>query len=200
MGKGYAAAVTTAVALDEQQRYFAVAIGYSTPVRVTNYDRQITVPASGGDVYYPWAVDVLEPSIGTDIAQTVGIVLSNGDMTGEVSTIANRLAELDIAQDSRGKTVTIYECTVGATGRTDTLVFSGYVDEFAASDDSGTCRITAVPQENLGSRPGSNFCMSICRWRKFKGDDCQYAGAATTCTRTLQDCRRKVGAATYHAS
>jgi hypothetical protein len=42
--------------------------------------------------------------------------------------------------------------------------------------------------------------MSICRWRKFKGDDCQYAGVATTCTRTLQDCRRKVGAATISGS
>ena len=199
MGKGYAAAVTTAVALDEQQRYFAVAIGYSTPMRITNYDSNITVPAGSGNTYYPWALDVLEPAVGTSVQHDVTIVIGNGDLTG-VSTLTGRPATLDWAQDSRGLTLTIYECTVTATGRTDTLVFSGYVDEFSASDDTGTCRIKAVPAEGLGSRPGSNYCMSICRWRKFKGDDCQYAGAATTCTRTLQDCRRKVGAATISGS
>jgi hypothetical protein len=199
MGKGYGAAVITAVGLDEQQRYFAIAIGYSTPMRITNYDANVIIPAGSGNVYYPWSLDVLEPAIGVSAANDVTIVIGNGDLTG-VSTLTGRPATLDWAQDSRGKTLTIYECTVGSTGRTDTLVFSGVVDEFSAADDSGTCRIVATPADNIGSRPGSNFCMSICRWRKFKGDDCQFAGAATTCTRTLADCRRKVGAATITGS
>ena len=191
MGKGYAAAVLTATALDEQQRYFAVYINYTTPLRVTNYNTEITVASS---TYYPWSVDVLEPPVQGGLAQNLTIVVSNGDLTG-VSTLTGRLAELDIAQDSRGRIARVYECTVTATGRTDTLVFDGYVDEFSASDDSGTCRISCTPQETMGSRPGSNYCMSICRWRKFGGDDCQYEGVATTCTRTLADCRRKVGLA-----
>lgn len=193
MGKGYAAAVLTATGLDEQQRYFAVDIGYSTPLRITNYDRQITVATN---TFYPWGLDILEPEIAAAGTQNVVFVISNGDLTG-VSTLTGRAAELDIAQDSRGKTLKVYECTTTATGRTDTLVFDGYVDEFSAADDSGTCRITGTPQETHGSRPGSNYCMSVCRWREFGGDDCQYAGSATTCSRTLAACRQKIEAATY---
>jgi hypothetical protein len=411
MGKGYAAAVLTAADSDTQHRYFAVDIGFSTPLRVTNYDQAITVD---GNTYYPWSVDVLEPSVRGEGAHNVTVTMSNlpgvtlpgeseetaaqetesfeghtlnnnievhadwtdqgwtgspddeirtngytgqcvrqnsdwsgvysweapgtvdcssfvyqckfkpfaaltdlaaglffnwtpdggssrGDgywvrvsatdfqvrrtdsgsqttiktkahvsavntwntlkveytqSTGTIAvsvwetsagpgtattdsvvdtnydsgkvglqiynyqdrmsmddfridyftssvtdTYSSQIAALDIAQDSRGKTMKIYECTVtGAAARTDTLVFDGYVDEFAAADDSGTCRFVGVPQENQGSRPGSNYCMSICRWRKFKGDDCQYAGADTTCLRTLTDCRKKVGGATFTGS
>lgn len=190
MSKGYAAGVITAVGLDEQQRYFAVDIGYSTPLRITNYDRQITVATN---THYPWSMDILEPAVQATGSQNVVMVMSNGDLTG-VSTLTGRTAELDIAQDTRGLTMKVYECTTTAAGRTDTLVFDGYVDEFSAADDSGTCRITGTPKESHGSRPGSNYCMSVCRWREFGGDDCQYEGAAATCSRTLASCRGKVGA------
>jgi hypothetical protein len=196
MGKGYAAAVTTAVALDEQQRYFAVEIGYSTALRITTFQIPITVALN---TYYPWSLDVLEPALRGGIAQNVTLVMSNGDLTG-VGALTGRVAELDIAQDSRGKTLKIYECTTTATGRTDTLVFDGVVDEFSAADDSGTARITGTPIETAGSRPGSNYCMSICRWREFGGDDCQYAGSATSCARTLVSCREKVQEVTFTGS
>jgi len=196
MSKGYAAAVLTAVGLDEQRRYFAVDIGYTTPLRITNCDHLIVVATN---THYPWSMDVLEPSVDAAGSQDVILVMSNGDLTG-VGALTGRVAELDVAQDSRGKTLKVYECTTTAAGRTDTLVFDGLVDEFSAADDSGTCRITGTPQETMGSRPGSNYCMSICRWRKYKGDDCQYAGTATSCSRTIVDCRKKVGAETFAGS
>ena len=65
-------------------------------------------------------------------------------------------------------------------------VFSGQVDAWELEEDE--VRITIGTDFSNWSQKLPAYHSSSCRWKVFKGDECQYAGAESWCDRTYARC------------
>jgi lambda family phage minor tail protein L len=92
--------------------------------------------------------------------------------------------------DLRGKKLTIRQ--VWADQLTDidnvrTEVF--YIDRYTASDKAVNFECSSKFDVQEVELPFGRYMRGVCRWKSFKDANCAYAGAYTSCNRTMADCR-----------
>jgi hypothetical protein len=147
MARTVDAAIVTAAASLTQTVCYAVEIGYSTPKRVTTRERPVTI---GADTYTPDDVKISSLVCSGEPANTATITVGNdpGSATG--------WGQLDLAQDTTGKTVKIYEVWSTGSGQKNHLVFDGIVTEFRGA--STQCVIVCRRDVGASTRPGNYIC------------------------------------------
>ncbi len=65
-------------------------------------------------------------------------------------------------------------------------IFNGFINDFSIDEIELAMTVTSIFvkwNQTSGSRHSK-----LCRWKKFKGTECQYAGAETLCDRSYDKC------------
>lgn len=93
---------------------------------------------------------------------------------------------------SQGEDADIYVAVLTNSGTEIGIVnfFSGQVDAWELDEDE--VRITISTEFAKWSQKSAAFHSPSCRWKVFKGTECQYAGAETWCDRTYARCEALV--------
>jgi lambda family phage minor tail protein L len=152
-------------------------------IRVVRNNQDVIWPASGGNTYaaFPFEIDTL-----SDLKP------------GEVPSLAIKVSNVTRA-------LTPYlESGQGGVGSEVYLrvVHSEHLDLFDPEIElvfkCVSCSVDSMwATFNLGASnpysrrfPGNRILKNFCRYKRFKGPRCQYAGPATTCDRSLKRCRQ----------
>jgi lambda family phage minor tail protein L len=116
---------------------------------------------------------------------------------GEVDTIrisvsnVNRIMEARLwLYDLRGKKVTIRLVWADRLNDPDAhLDFVYYIDTYTSNET--TVEFTLAPKFDLLDieLPLERYSRNYCRYRDFKGEECGYTGAETTCDRRKSTCK-----------
>jgi len=119
--------------------------------------------------------------------------------TGEIDATKIRLANVSRAiqyyvenYDLTEKKVTIKQVwadTLADTDNVRTEVF--YIDRYTVNDKVGEFECTSKFDVQSVELPFGRYMRGVCRWKEFKDSSCGYAGAETTCDRTLTQCRAR---------
>jgi len=142
-----------------------------------------------------WDVDVTFAGVTyTRFPVTLDSISENnkGAVDSVQITLCNisRLIQAYLEQyDFRGKKVTIR--TVWADQLADASAYIDdiyYIDSYAANQDSVTINLTSKFDVLQVELPLRRYSRNYCHWI-FKGTECGYAGANSTCTKTKQDCK-----------
>ena len=145
--------------------------------RMTDWDTKIVF---GGEFYHPRGMRIGNISYGeTNIVSALSVQLDDVDRSlyeslGEVG-VGSYPIKLRIAMLSEVGEV------VGSL-----VVFSGYLSQWDYSPGSFRMKVTSI-FEQWGRVTTARFSGS-CRWKIFKGVECQYVGVETECDRTYTTC------------
>lgn len=164
--------------------FWLVEIAFAVPQRLTDCDQPIVFD---GDTYgpMPLRVDgVASDSSGISSGASVAI----GAADDYWPTLLAALAE-----DERHPEVTIHEAWLDVTTMSPTPAAVRTVGRFrveAAEITPTEARLTLGPAADptLGRIPFREYGSGLCTYRVFKGAQCGYAGAATSCDRTYATC------------
>jgi len=144
MARTVDAAIVTAAALYQQEVCYAVEIGYATPKRVTDNTRPVVI---SGDTYAVGDITISSLVCSGEPANTATISVGNEGSS------ATEFGQLDLSEDSCGKTAKIYEVWQTAGGEESHLVFDGVVSSF--SGGSTRCSISCRRDMGVSTRPGN---------------------------------------------
>ena len=118
-------------------------------------------------------------SLGKIVDQaTIQIDNTDDDMTGD-------FVGLDV-QGSDVEITGVYLDANGAIVGTPITLFAGEVDDWSLVE--GAANITIVSQFSQWNLRTFSQAQSACRWKKFKGTRCGYAGGETWCDRGWNRC------------
>ena len=108
--------------------------------------------------------------------------------TLEIENVDSVMSVLFVGEIVQGSTVTIKKAIVDGTMPTISAVtiYEGTVDDWELDEQTLRLSLASVLLK-WSQRPLSNY-NSSCRWKVFKGTECQYAGAETWCDRSYQRC------------
>ncbi len=180
--KSFSAPLQTEKAASQTASCFAFEIDTATPIRLCNWDVDVTYD---GDLYSS-GVPIQKPRIKNGLSGTLKV--GNVDDTFTSLVINGTLKKEDIS---------VYEiffdsadAVVGAE-----LLFTGEIDGQALDDQ--WCTLTLVPADdvNMLQSPRRRIVPS-CGF-VFKGTECGYSGAATTCAKTYESCSAKSNTAHF---
>lgn len=135
-----------------------------------------------GNSYSPYPIkhEIIGSNISGEI-DSVSLVVANVDRV-----IQSYLETYDV----RGKKVIISMVWSNQLATsTAILSYSYYIDSYVATAKSVTFTCSSIIDVLDLSLPNGFYNLNYCRWRVFKGTECGYDGAETTCNRTLQQCR-----------
>lgn len=150
----------------------------SNDLRFASYDADVTFD---GDLYqkFPITHDAVQDNSQGQI-DSVAVSISN------VSRLIQAYLEL---YDWGGKKVTIRQVFADTLGDVDAKIdHVFYIDNYSADEKNVTFNLTSKMDVMDIFLPRGVYNRNYCRWR-FKGTECGYAGAETTCNKTKQDCR-----------
>jgi len=153
---------------------FAVYIGSTTPIRICNWDVDITLDSNT----YSSGVPIGRVSVRNEITGTI-----------KIGNVDDTFTSLVINGSLKKKDIEVYEVFFDDSSTVvgyETL-FSGAIDGQMLGDH--WCTLTLVPAHD-----GS---VVLCPRRRvvpscgfvFKGDDCGYSGSETSCAKTFDGCR-----------
>lgn len=150
----------------------------SNDLNLAEYDADVTY---NGVVYskFPIAHEEIGENTAGEV-NTVKVTLSN------VSRLIQSYLELYSFQ---GLKVTIK--IVWANQLADAsahIDFIYYIDSYTADENNAEFMLTTKYDLLDVEIPNGRYNRNYCRW-KFKGTECAYAGAETSCTKTKADCR-----------
>lgn len=154
----------------------------STTYRYTDFQIPLyvdTIPTSGTFNSWSWSFGGTHHSIDS-IVDDVEVTLLN---------LNNIFTTLFIESTVQGAELNLWSGVVDTDGNiigTPYRIFTGEIDEWNLSEDEIT--ITVVSELYQWSQSTIKRHSPSCRWRKFKGDYCRYAGAATWCDRSYNRC------------
>lgn len=174
-----AAAKTKAQAAKNNPIYLVTISLTGTTVRLTDNNADVTFPTSGGSVYTAWGMS-FSPARNT--------------MTGEIDRVTINL-------DNTSKTMSSYIVNYDFPGRTlaikrvfgDLLsssayaitIFSGILGAPVANENEAI--LTVVSPIIKAQQQAGRLYQNLCAW-EFKGTECVYAGAGSTCNKTAAQC------------
>lgn len=153
-----------------------------TEICVVRNNEDVVWPAAGGKTYaaFPFEIDTLSdikpgevPSLAIRVsnvtrALTPYLESGQGGVGAEVFLRVVHSEHLDITDPEIELVFTCTGCTVDSQWATFNLGASNpYSRRF----------------------PGNRILKNFCRYKEFKGPRCSYSGAATTCDRSLKNCR-----------
>ena len=163
-----------------------------TEFRIVANNENVTWPVTAGDLYTAFPFDIDEIGDGSK---------------GEVPSVALKISNvtrflIPYLEDQDGlvdSVVTIYvvnslNVTLGAdrvvgVNNNDPEIELEY-DIINSSFDAKWVTFTLGASNPWNKRfPRNKVYKNICRYNDFKGDRCQYAGAETSCDRSLDTCR-----------
>ena len=92
--------------------------------------------------------------------------------------------------DLRGKKVTISQVWADDLATTTNLItYTYYIDKYMSSEKAVILDCLSKFDVADVELPFGKFLRNVCRWGVFKGTECAYAGAETSCNRTMARCR-----------
>lgn len=99
--------------------------------------------------------------------------------------------------DLRRKKVSIKTVWLDQLGDTDNLIDDiYYIDSYTADQDNVGLVLTSKFDVLDISLPLRHYSRNYCQW-KFKGTECGYAGADSTCKKTKADCKARAGGSNF---
>jgi hypothetical protein len=98
-----------------------------------------------------------------------------------------------LTADERHPEVALYEAwlnvtTMSPTPATVRLVGTYLLESAEWTPSAARLTLSAVADPSLGRLPFREYGGGICTYRAFKGSQCGYAGATTSCDRTYETC------------
>lgn len=91
--------------------------------------------------------------------------------------------------DFRKKKVTIQMVWADNLSDSDPVLSDTfYIDKYSADEKNVTFELTSKFDILILQLPARMYMRNYCAW-KFKGTECKYAGATTTCNKTFQACQ-----------
>lgn len=165
--------------------FWLVEFDFTVPQRLTDCADDIVY---GGNTYSTAALTV--ESVATDSSGVAATSASLSIGAGDDYWPA-LLAGLTEAE--RHPAVTIYEAWLDPTTLSPTPASVRTIGVFtleAAKWTPREARITLAPSSDaaIARLPFREYGGGVCTYRKFKGAQCAYAGATTTCDRTYETC------------
>lgn len=164
-----------------QEVYYCLAVGYSTPKRITDCNHDLWIDG----VQYtarPGALQIPE-LVNSETANRITIRIFNDYDT------ATEFGQLDWAQDTAGKTVTVYRVSFVSGTQYNHTAWSGYARSFHGGPKR--CEIFAMQEAGFRSRTGNRVCWRLCGF-DWKDLNCEYDGPNTSCAYTLETCLQMV--------
>ena len=163
--------------------------GGSPIIRVVRNTEDVTWPSTGGNVFtaFPFELEEIGETSKNEVPQVVVRVgnmtraiqayleAGSGGIGAEIVFRVVHSAHLDVTTPEVELT---YQC-VGCAAKADWVSFT----LGAANPYNRRC-------------PRNRLLKNFCRWR-FKGTDCQYSGASTSCDKILSTCRALGNSARY---
>ncbi len=174
-----AAAKTKAQAAKNNPIYLVTISLSGTTLRLTDNNANVTFPTSGGSTYTSWGMSF------SPVRNT---------MTGEVDRVTIQLDNTDLSMsgyvvnnDFPGCTLTIARVfgDLLSSAAYATTVFSGIIGAPIANEQSvilTVCNPLLRAQQQAG-----RLYQNLCPW-EFKGTECGYSGASSTCNKTANQC------------
>jgi hypothetical protein len=107
----------------------------------------------------------------------------------EIDNLDETLSSEFIGGSPQGSTVSLKEVVLNSSNQVmghPVTWFSGTLDDWDA--DEGRIRMSVVGPNYAWSRKTTSRHPSSCRWRIFKGDECEYAGTESFCDRSYTRC------------
>jgi len=150
--------------------------------RYTDLDVSLTVVSgtvSGTFEPRGFKIDSIQYSLGT-IVDNANITLDNRDQL---------LTSLFIGEIVQGSEAYIYGAVLDSNGQiieAPINIFQGQIDSWELDEEE--IRITLTTEFIKWSQRTASLHSSSCRWKKFKGTECQYAGNETQCDRSYTRC------------
>ena len=153
---------------------------------------QVTWPVTNGDTYlaFPFELDEIGDSSKGEVP-SVGIKVSNATRSLEAY-----LEEYDGMVDSIVKIYVVNSTNVeipsdpGAGVNNVTPEIELEYEIINSNADNMWVSFTLGATNPWNKRfPRNKVMRNICRYKDFKGDQCQYGGGQTSCDRTLDTCR-----------
>ena len=88
-----------------------------------------------------------------------------------------------------GKKATLWLCVIDSDNHIlDTVqLFDGLIGGFDI--DETEVNMTVLPVFVKWNQSAHSYCSASCRWKVFKGTECQYADSVTTCDRSYPRCK-----------
>ena len=171
-------ATTTQAALSEQAPTLLVAIsGWLTSVvRWAHSDADVVV---GSDTYTarPFTVSQLTVGLGGQ-ALSLTLTVSNQDLY---------VSQLCAQADPRGATVTVYRVFLDDVNSIYTFADSLEITSYTLTEKAAMFRCSVLGKYLKKRVPLRTFDRT-CPW-EFKGPECGYTGAATSCDHTDETCK-----------
>ena len=160
-------------------------------IRICGNSENVTWPVSGGNVYTAFPFDIAEiGDTSKGEVPSVNIKISNVTRSME--------PYLDTYDGMIGSTVKLY--VVNSKNVTTPSLGAGVnnanpeveleYEIISSGSDSMWATFTIGAANPFNKRfPRNRIMRNLCRYKAFKGDQCQYVGAQTSCDRTLDTCR-----------
>lgn len=181
MPKSIDAAVKTKAQAAKNNPIYLVTISLTgTTLSLTDNNADVVFPASGGTTYTGWGM-------------TFSAIRNS--MTGEIDRVTINL-------DNTGNTMSSYIVNYVFPGRTLSIkrvfgdllssaayamtMFSGIMGAPVANEQALV--ITASNPLIRAEQQSGRLYQNLCAW-EFKGTECAYAGAASTCNKTATQCQ-----------
>lgn len=111
-------------------------------------------------------------------------------VTLEIDNLDQTLSAEFIGEDPQGSAVSLKEVVLNSDNQVlgnPVTWFSGTIDEYEVDEEK--IRISVVGPNYAWSRRTTSRHPSSCRWRVFKGTECEYAGTYTFCDRSYARCK-----------
>ena len=163
----------------------------TTVFRVCANSENVTWPVTSGDLYtaFPFEIDEIGdsskgevPSVGLRVSNVARILepyLEDQDGLIDSVVVIRVVNSTHVTTPSQGS---------GVNNNTPEVELEYEIIDSNA--DSMWVNFTLGAMNPFNRRfPRSKVWKNICRYKHFKGDRCQYAGAETSCDRSLDTCR-----------
>lgn len=163
----------------------------TTTFRICANNEDVTWPVTNGDVYvgFPFELDEIGDSSKGEVP-SVGLRISN-----VARTLISYLEDQDGLIDSEVKiyvvnSINVTTVSLGAGVNNDNPEVELEYEITNSNFDEQWVHFTQGATNLFNKRfPRNKVWKNICSYKAFGGDRCQYAGAETTCDRSLATCR-----------
>lgn len=175
--KTFDANIVTELDAEQLRFYWLLELVLTSTWRFTDCDIPIYVSGNKYSAGRPWRVT----------GSTIGASMAADRVGLEISDLSQSLASDILAADPRGKQVKISFCCLDTDHQLIAAEdwINGFIDDYGLSEKTFTAAV--VNELALWNKRTLRKDQVDCPW-DFKGTECGYSGAATSCDRTYERC------------
>jgi len=129
------------------------------------------------------------------INYSIGQIVDDASLS--IDNLDQLMTAIFVGGDVEGGEATTWLCIIDSDNNViDTVqLFHGLLGGFEI--DETEVRLTILPVFSKWNQSAHAYCSASCRWKVFKGVECQYAGAYETCNRSYNHCKARENTANF---